>query len=138
MAKNMVQIQAMIERAAIKAMQQSNSNVKRVMVETGEQHVQQDVYDTYQPNQYERTGELKESFVTDNEANGVSLDNIRVDGSRDVATVVETGENYQYQGYGYGYEKPRPFMANTKRDLEDGRLVNALAKDLNNMGIKTK
>ncbi|SNZ09931.1 hypothetical protein SAMN05421503_1424 [Terribacillus aidingensis] len=138
MAKNMVQIQAMIEKAAINAMQQTNSNVKQVMVETGDQHVQQDVYNAYEPQRYQRTGELKKSFVTENEANGVSLDNVRVDGYRDVATVVETGEKYQFQGFGYSYEQPRPFMANTRRNLEDGRLVSALAKDLNSMGIKTK
>lgn len=109
------------------------------MIKTGQEHVQSDVYDTYDPLVYERTSLLKDSFVIQNESNGISLDNTREDNGKDVATVVETGQGYTYPDkYGYGYGKPRPVMKNTAESLKDGRLVVAMKKDLNASGIKTE
>ncbi|MCY8958148.1 hypothetical protein [Bacillus atrophaeus] len=138
MAKNMKEIAAMIEFAAKQAIQKQ-SNTKKTMVKTGQEHVQFDVYDAYDPLVYERTTLLKDSFVIENHANGISLDNTREDNGKDVATVVETGQGYTYPDeYGYGYGKPRPVMKNTAESLKDGRLVVATKKDLNASGIKTE
>ncbi|MDU0072050.1 MULTISPECIES: hypothetical protein [Bacillus] len=128
----------LVQKEALKAIQQSNSSTKQTLIKTGEDHVETDVYDAYDPLVYERTHELKSSFVTENEVNGISLDNICEDDGRDVATIVETGQGYQFPDeHGYGYGKPRPFMANTAESLKDGRLVEAVSRDVNRLGHKT-
>ncbi|MGV0165983.1 hypothetical protein ACUWGD_15270 [Bacillus velezensis] len=138
MAKNIKEIATLIEFAAKQAVQKQSST-KNTMIKTGQEHVQSDVYDTYDPLVYERTSLLKDSFVIQNESNGISLDNTREDNGKDVATVVETGQGYTYlDKYGYGYGKPRPVMKNTTESLKDGRLVAAMKKDLNASGIKTE
>lgn len=138
MAKSIKEIKLMIEKAAIQSLHKSSSNVKQVMTKTGQDHVEEDVYSTYSPLLYERTGNLKGSFITTNESNGVSLDNIREDDEKDVAAVIETGRGYTYpDSYGYGYGQPRPFMKNTAETLKDGRLTEALKSDLKADGIKT-
>ncbi|WP_396583192.1 hypothetical protein ACFVP7_10115 [Bacillus sp. SG20033] len=138
MAKNIKEIKVMIEKAAIQTIHKYSSDVKQIMVKTGQEHVEEDVYGAYSPLLYERTGQIKDSFITINESNGVSLDNIREDGGKDVATVIETGKGYTYpDSYGYGYGKPRPFMKNTAETLKDGRLTEALKSDLKADGIKT-
>ncbi|KUP30254.1 hypothetical protein [Bacillus halotolerans] len=138
MAKTIKEIKLMIEKAAIQSIQKSSSNVKQVMTKTGQDHVEEDVYSAYSPLLYERTGNLKGAFITVNESSGVSLDNIREDDEKDVATVIETGQGYTYpDSYEYGYGKPRPFMKNTAETLKDGRLTEALKSDLKADGIKT-
>lgn len=138
MARNIKEIKVMIEQATIQSIHKSSSNVKQVMTKTGQDHVEEDVYGTYSPLLYERTGKLKDAFITTNESNGVSLDNIREDDGKDVATVIETGKGYTYpDSYEYGYGKPRPFMKNTAETLKDGRLTEALKSDLKADGIKT-
>ncbi|MED2945341.1 hypothetical protein VSK91_19415 [Bacillus swezeyi] len=128
----------LVQKEALKAIQQSNSSTKQMLIKTGQDHVETDVYDVYDPLVYERTHELRSSFITENEANGLSLDNIREDDGRDVATVVETGEGYTYPDTNdYGYGKPRPFMDNTAEILKDGRLIDAMSKDVNKLGYKT-
>ncbi|WIT28000.1 hypothetical protein [Bacillus phage SPbetaL7] len=138
MSKNIKEIKVMIEKAAIQSIHKSSSNVKQVMMKTGQAHVEDDVYGAYSPLLYERTGNLKGAFTTINESNGISLDNTREDEGKDVATVIETGQGYTYpDSYGYGYGKPRPFMKNTAETLKDGRLTEALKSDLKADGIKT-
>ncbi|MCY7933837.1 hypothetical protein MOC47_08175 [Bacillus spizizenii] len=138
MAKNIKEIKLMIEKAAIQSIHKSSSNIKQVMTKTGQDHVEEDVYSAYNPLLYERTGNLKGAFITTNESNGVSLDNIREDDEKDVATVIETGRGYTYpDSYRYGYGKPRPFMKYTAETLKDGRLTEALKRDLKADGIKT-
>ncbi|APH36143.1 hypothetical protein [Bacillus velezensis] len=138
MAKNIKDIAALIEYAAKQAVQKQ-ANTKNTLIKTGQEHVQSDVYDAYNPLEYERTSLLKDSFVIQNESNGISLDNTRGDNGKNVATVVETGQGYTYPDkYDYGYGKPRPYMKNTADSLKDGRLVAAMKKDLNASGIKTE
>ncbi|MCY9166808.1 hypothetical protein [Bacillus atrophaeus] len=139
MAKNIKEIKTLIELVAKQAIQKQSSTVKQIMTKTGQEHVETDVYGVYEPLLYERTNELKTSFITNNEANGVSLDNIREDDGKDIVTVTETGEGYTYPDeYGYGYGKPRPFMKKTAESLNDGRLIAAAKKDLKASGIKTE
>ncbi|MEN7436348.1 hypothetical protein ABEQ76_05535 [Bacillus velezensis] len=126
------------QKALIKTLQKSSSVTKHIMIKTGQERVQSDVEDVYKPHQYQRTGELKSSFQTTNEVNGISLTNTRSDEGRDVAMIVETGEGYQYEDkYGYGYGKPRTFMTNTYEQLKDGRLLHAITQDVKNNGYAT-
>ncbi|PCK17675.1 hypothetical protein CEY02_19775 [Bacillus pumilus] len=138
MAKNHKELAVMLEKAALKALQ-TGSHTKELLVKTGQEQVQSVVYDSYNPVEYNRTGELKASFVVANESNGISLDNVRTDDGRDVAAIVETGEGYQFPDeYGYGYGNPRPFMGNTAEKLRNsGELLDAVMKDVRKAGYKT-
>jgi len=134
-AKNLKELAKQIEDMAKKAMQRENSKVKKVAIETGKERVQEDVYNVYEPKIYSRTGQLKESWVAENTQDGVVLYNTRRDGDKYIPEVVETGIGYDYTGYGYAYESPRPFIKNTKRDLENGNVRDALKEDLKSLGI---
>jgi len=138
MAKNHKELAVMVEKAALKALQ-TGIHTKELLVKTGQKQVQSVVYDSYNPVEYTRTGELKASFVVANESNGISLDNTRTDDGRDVAAIVETGEGYQFPDeYGYGYGNPRPFMGNTAEKLRNsGELLDAAIKDVRKAGYKT-
>lgn len=137
-AKNSKELAVMLEKTVLKALQ-NGSHTKELLVKTGQEQVQTVVYDSYSPVGYNRTGELKASFVVVNEPNGISLDNVRADDGRDVATIVETGEGYQFPDeYGYGYGEPRPFMSNTMEKLKNsGELLDAAMKDVRKAGYKT-
>lgn len=127
-----------MKKATLKALQ-TGSHTKEILVKTGQEQVQSVVYDSYNPVEYNRTGELKASFVVANESNGISLDNTRTDEGRDVATIVETGEGYQFPDeYDYGYGEPRPFMNNTMEKLKNsGELLDSATKDVRKAGYKT-
>ncbi len=96
MAKNIKEIVALIEFAAKQAVQKQSST-KNTMIKTGQEHVQSDVYNAYNPLEYERTSLLKDSFVIGNEANGISLDNTREDNGKDVATVLRLAKDTRIQ-----------------------------------------
>nr|BDD47800.1 hypothetical protein 1 [Bacillaceae bacterium] len=136
-AKDMKELAKLVEQMAAKAMQKQNSNVKQVSVKAAQDKTEEKIY-SYDPKQYERTGKLRDSWVAKDTTNGVVIENTYEDNGKDILEVVETADGYDYTGYGYEYEKPRPVVEPTKKDLEDGRLVDALEKDLNSMGIKTK
>lgn len=138
MAKNHKELAVMLEKAALKALQ-TGSHTKELLIKTGQDQVQTVVYDSYNPVEYTRTGELKASFIVADESNGISLDNTRTDDGRDVAAIVETGEGYQFPDeYGYGYGNPRPFMGNTAEKLRNsGELLDAAIKDVRKAGYKT-
>lgn len=136
-AKNMKELAKQIEAMAAKAMQKSNSNVKKVAVKAAQDKTESEIY-SYEPKQYDRTGKLKESWVANDTTNGVVIENTYEDNNKDILEVVETAIGYDYTGYGYEYEKPRPVVEPTAKELSDGRLIDALEKDLNSLGIKTK
>lgn len=137
-AKNLKELAKQIEYMTKKAIQRENSKVKKVAIETGKEHVQEDVYDAYDPKVYPRTGQLKESWVTENTQDGIVLYNTRRDGDKYIPEVVETGIGYDYTGYGYAYESPRPFIKNTKKDLENSKVRDALKEDLKSLGINVE
>lgn len=137
MAKNIKELAKEIERLTAKAMQRNNSNVKQVAIKAAQDKTESEIY-SYEPQIYERTGKLKESWIANDTASGVVIENTYEDNDKDILEVVETGVGYDFTGYGYEYEKPRPVIEPTKQDLQDGRLIDALSKDLNSIGIKTK
>ncbi|SPU03717.1 SPBc2 prophage-derived uncharacterized protein yomN [Bacillus subtilis] len=48
-AKTIKDIKAMVEQAAIQSIHKSSSNVKQIMVKTGQEHIVEDVYGAYDP-----------------------------------------------------------------------------------------
>ena len=138
--KNMKELEKYINQQAKKAMNQGNA-VKKTVMETGQKHVKEDVYDVYTPDptnprSYKRTGKLATSWDSSPTADGIEIFNTREDDGKYIPEIIETG-----QGYSYDFEykgKPRPFLANTKKELNGSKkLTDALEKDLNNIGIKT-
>lgn len=125
-----------INQKAKQALNQGSA-VKTAVIETGKKHVQEDVYDVYkEPFQYERTGELKNSWETEPTPDGIAVYNNRTDNGKDVAYIVETGEGYTQK---FAYDGvPRPFTANTKAELSKGNVLNdAMKEDLRSVGLKT-
>jgi glycyl-tRNA synthetase (class II) len=135
----MNELAKMIEKMAKEAMQQENSEVKKEVVETGKQHVESDVYNVYTPQTYERTGQLKESWDSENTTDGIAVFNTREDEDTDkyIPEVIETGQGYDYDFEYNGRE--RPFISNTREELRNSnRLQEAMKRDLRSKGIKVK
>ena len=138
-AKNLDELFKMLNQEAKKAIAKKNSNTIKTAIETGKSRVETDVY-SYKPKRYERTGKLKESWEVTESVEGIILENTRrdEDTGKYIPYTIETGEGYEYSGYGYDYEKPRPFVENTGKDLDDGRIKEAVKKDLINSGFNVK
>lgn len=132
--KNMKDLEKYINAQAKKAMNQGNA-VKKVVMDTGKKHVEEDVYRVYQPKVYERSGELATSWDSSPTSDGIEIFNTREDDGKYIPEVIETGQNYDYDFEYRG--KPRPFIENTRRELDGSKkLTEALEKDLNSIGIK--
>lgn len=138
-AKNMKELAKEIEKLAAKAMQ-NGTNVKTTVIKEGQNQVQKVVYDVYDPVAYQRSGDLKAYWDTENTSDGIAVFNDRPDDpetGNDVVETVITGKGYQYDFEYNGV--PRDFIQATKDELnDDKRLSDALSKDLNSLGIKTK
>ncbi|WP_240661923.1 hypothetical protein [Paenibacillus xylanexedens] len=110
--------------------------VKTVMKEK----VKEEVYDVYEPTMYSRTGLLgSEDSMKSELINDTTLivENVRSDGDRNVAEVVESGQNYQY-GFEYA-GVPRPFTEATREELRNtGAHKAAMYKGLKSQGINLK
>jgi Txe/YoeB family toxin of Txe-Axe toxin-antitoxin module len=134
--------------AALKFIEQQAQSVLKQeiaskVVKTMKKHVQTDVYDKYEPVMYERQGyngglidedNIEVSVVDDDT---ISVENIRFDGNREVAQIVESG-----QGYTYDFEYngiPRPFTENTRNELrETNALEIEMRKGLTRRGLNVK
>ncbi|PGZ96945.1 hypothetical protein COE51_16370 [Bacillus pseudomycoides] len=128
-----------IEKTAVRAVQERDSETQRTMIETGEKHVQTDVYDIYSPTTYQRTGQLKKDWEIDNTIDGISMKNIRTDEEtgNDIAYTVETGKGYKYP-FPFS-DTPRPFVANTAEELKNsGILKQSVKSDLKKLGLSVE
>lgn len=133
--RNINELKKYINEQAKKALQ-NGKHVKNTVIETGKKHVDKDVYSVYTPKIYERTGLLKESWDVKNTDDGIAVFNTRTDGEKYIPQVIESGIGYDYTGYGYAYEKPRPFIAETHKELKDSNtLKEAMKKDLKDAGF---
>jgi hypothetical protein len=123
---------------------QANETLQDEVFETTrdvmQEHIQEDVYDAYTPADYERTYELIsddniEGKVADNT---LTVKNTRHDGDRYVPEIIEEGK-----GYNWGYIRDldeeigaRPFIANTKKDLQTNKQhVQAMKEGLKKRGL---
>ncbi|MFE6075781.1 hypothetical protein ACFVQB_15015 [Paenibacillus sp. NPDC057886] len=115
--------------------------VKKVMKE----NVKDEVYEVYTPDpnsaySYKRTGLLgSEESMKSELINDTTLvvENIRSDGDRNVAEIVESGQGYQYSFEYAGV--PRPFTEATREELRNsGEHKAAMHKGLKRQGINLK
>lgn len=119
----------------------TNNAQKKFVAPTARQkmkdHIIDDVYSAYTPEIYERSGELlnDKNIETVLVADGtLSVKSTRHDGERDVAEVIESGQNYSYAGLD---EKigARPFTERTAQDLADGDFEKSLKDGLKSQGL---
>lgn len=133
--KNLKELERYINEQAKKALQ-NGKHVKNTVIETGKKHVDKDVYSVHTPKIYERSGLLKESWDVKNTDDGIAVFNTRTDGKKYIPETIEYGINYDYSGYGYAYEQPRPFIAETHKELKDSNILKeAMKKDLKDVGF---
>lgn len=138
---NLDELEKYINQLAKQAMNEGNA-VKETVIQTGESHVQSDVYNVYTPNpnnpkSYKRTGELKKDWVSEPTDEGIAIYDDRTDQDRDVSAIVNTGQGYQFDFPFNGVE--RPFIKNTADELRGSKeLTNALAQDLKALGIEVE
>ncbi|WP_340032490.1 hypothetical protein NSQ20_11530 [Paenibacillus sp. FSL K6-1122] len=116
------------------------NDVARTVKQVQKEKVKEEVYDVYEPTMYSRTGLLgsEESMKSEliNETTLV-VENVRSDGDRNVAEVVESGQNYQY-GFEYA-GVPRPFTEATREELRNtGAHKAALYSGLKKQGVNLK
>ncbi len=130
-AKDTKHLEALIRKAMFESLKNEVSDeVTLVMTEDG--GAVDWAYNQYQSS-YERTGELKnprnvESKMIDD--NTLAVRNVRKDGNRDVASVVEYGQGY----YNTALDRkigPRPFHRETENELlRSGRHLTAMKEGL--------
>jgi len=102
------------------------------------EHIQNDVYEAYTPLDYERTFETINSCVTNSIGNNtIELKNTR-EGSNgeDIPQILEYGKGYTW---GRNLDErigPRPFFANTYKDLAMGKAKIFMKYALLKRGLK--
>lgn len=122
------------------------NEVKNEVEETMRNHIQKDVYEAYTPYStdgktphYERTYELLRSIESNLVDDGMlSVENTRHEGDRDIVSVIEYGQGYQW-GYVRDLDEEigaRPFVENTREELrQTNKHVEALKKGLKRQGL---
>lgn len=116
------------------------SDVGETVKEKMQEHVEFDVYAVYpEPRRYERTGGLKRDIEVRETQNSVEIVPTRTDDGNYIPSIIESGIGYKYSGYGLPYEQPRPFVENTRREIEEtGLHVETLKKSLKSKGIDVR
>jgi hypothetical protein len=140
-ANNMTELARLINQ---QIQQSLETDVAKKVISVAKEHVDKDVYSVYSPKVYSRTGKLKESFKSNPIANGIEIENTRKDGDRYIPEIIEYGHDASSQGYehpayysgGDNFIQPRPFIENTKKEIESGNIhVEELKKSLRSKGL---
>lgn len=117
-----------------------SNEVADVARDTMSKHVMSDVYQAYEPTQYQRTGDLyKDISTTMKNDNTLEIENVARDeeSGRLIAPVVESGEGYEWKKSRIYQMQPfpRPFVENTAKELENGLAKQALVDGLRKQGL---
>ncbi|MEU2589650.1 hypothetical protein ACI2JA_19810 [Alkalihalobacillus sp. NPDC078783] len=128
---------AHIENLAISSIQRKDSKVAKTIIDTAKEHVISDVYSVYQPMQYVRTYKLLNDWSVHKTKKGISVRSDRKDEfGRSIAEKIEYGRGYSFE-FEYS-NRPRPFIENTKRELQNSpRLRQAFKEDMARAGLRT-
>lgn len=133
---NLKQLEQYVNKMAKEAMVKGNS-VKNTVIDTGKRHVQEDVYDVYDPVVYQRSGELKNNWEVEETVDGIAVFNDRQEDGKSIADTVEYGRNYDYD-FEYSHT-PRPFVENTRQELSKGnKLAHSLKQDMKRIGLNVE
>jgi hypothetical protein len=133
---NLKDLEKYVNKMAKESMSKGH-HVKDEVIDTGKRHVDSDVYDVYTPKVYERTGQLKEQWESEETADGIAIYPSRrdEDTGKYIPEVIESGIGYDFSFEYSG--KARPFVENTRYELEANkdRVADALKKDMKSMGL---
>jgi hypothetical protein len=131
----------------------ANTEGKKTIKDTMKKHIQADVYDQYDPTEYDRRYDSTGGFLSDDSididinSNGNNINITATDiatGNENYITadaigqsiigIIETGKGYTWK------HSPgeRPFLEKTKEDLENGVLEKSLKDGLKARGLKVK
>ncbi|MEC4565334.1 hypothetical protein L8C07_05205 [Paenibacillus sp. CMAA1739] len=105
-----------------------------------EQSIEENVYDVYTPTFYDRQRDQggltdERNMIVDMIGQDiVSIESHRMDGSKNVGLVVETGQGYDFE---FAYSgRPRPFVEKTVEELHNTKAhVAALHRGLSRQGL---
>ena len=131
-AKLLAQINKVVNKAL-------KDTVAKEARNTLKEHIVEDVYEAYEPVEYQRTGGILQDENIETQAIGdtLTIRSIRHEGDRDISEVIEYGRGYDYEGLD---EKigARPFHQKTYEELKKGRAKKAMAEGLRKQGINVK
>lgn len=139
--RNMKDLNAYLQKQVQAALE---NEVAETVKDVMQDHIQKDVYDAYTPKQHIRDGYDgglidRDNIESRSIKDGIEVENVTKHDGKYIPAVIETGEGYTYSGYGYGYEEERPFIANSKKDLQDNKQhVKALKDALKKKGIRVE
>ena len=141
-------MQVKTQQDLVKFLQKLNQPIAKALIDDvaktvkkiQKEKVKEEVYDVYEPTMYSRTGllgseeSMKSELINDTT---LVIENVRSDGDRNVAEVVESGS-----GYNFGFEYagvPRPFTEATREELRNtGAHKSAMHRGLKRQNIKLK
>jgi hypothetical protein len=144
--KSLADLAKHLEKNQIKKALQDD--VAKQARKTLKEHIVEDVYNEYpDPKVYSRTGGLLQDSNIDTTMendNTLSIRSTRSENGRDIAEVIEYGhegskDGYEYPAYypsGNNFVQPRPFHAETAKELDEkGLAKKALADGLRKSGL---
>jgi glycyl-tRNA synthetase (class II) len=133
---NLKDLEKYVNKIAKESMSKGH-HVKDTVIDEGKRQVQETVYNVFEPKVYKRTGQLKEQWESEEIADGIAIYPSRrdEDTGKYIPEVIESGIGYDYSFEYNG--KERPFVENTRQDLESNkdRVTDALKKDMRAFGL---
>lgn len=131
----------LIKKVKDEAMKVLQKEVAEKVVEKAIEHAQHDVYDVYTPvaHGYRRKYTLikKSNYKKLVTEDSIIIKSVSTHDEKDITEVVETGKNYDYR-FKY-YDVPRPFIENTKKEIEEKDLhIKAMKDGLKKKGFDVK
>ncbi|WEG18498.1 hypothetical protein PQ478_08450 [Alkalihalophilus pseudofirmus] len=123
-----------IEAAVNSTLRDKQGSVARHAVETAKRHVEVEVYQSYNPQFYTRTGQLKESWEVQLTIDGLMIVNTRNEDGKDIAYIVHEADGYTMS---FPFENvPRRFRDTAVEELKnDAGLRAAFLSDLRKRGF---
>lgn len=98
-------------------------NVGEETKKTMQDRIDKDVYESYTPTTYKRTGKLKDDIEVSLTHNAVSITPTRSENEKYIPRIIETGEGYDWiNSKIYKTKQKRPFVQNTKEEIIDKKL----------------
>lgn len=155
-AKSMKELEKLINKQYLSV---AMRNVAKTAKNIQQQKAVTEVYDTYEPYEYERRGSsggiadqrnMIDIVKSNVKGTSLSIENItkgKDDPSVNVAALVEYGDDNGYGEYDYktnrddtseNYLKPRTFQKETMKELIGGQGVASLAEGLKQQGLTVK
>lgn len=118
-------------------------NVAKKAKSVMKEEIKDKVYNVYTPTQYQRQytrGGLIDEANIETKVKGkvLSIENVRSDGNKNVAYIVETGEGYTMKNPPSVLTEGREFTAATRQRMASGEAVDSLREGLHQRGLDVR